>query len=325
MRAIVSESKNELNGISISDLLDNIPIPAFIINKHHVITHWNASLEMASGLSANEIVGTQDQWRPFYKSQRPTMADLIVDEVQTSELDQFYAAKYHPSDVLQGAFMAEDFFPDIGKGGEWLSFTASPIKDAKGELVGAIETLVVITDRKKAEFELTESEKLYRELSQIDDLTQLYNSRHFYSELEKELERARRYKQPLSLCMLDLDCFKRLNDNFGHPFGDQVLKKLGLLIKLHLRSVDSAYRYGGEEFAIIMPQAKLKDAFTAIERLRLEFSELDFRTTAGQTVNVSLSAGLVSAESNDSKLSLVSNADKALYRAKGSGKNRTSF
>ncbi len=321
----MSESKNELNNISIGDLLDNIPIPAFIINKHHVITHWNASLEMASGLSANDIVGTQDQWRPFYKSQRPTMADLIVDEVKTSDLDQFYAAKYHPSDVLQGAFMAEDFFPDIGKGGEWLSFTASPIKDAKGELVGAIETLVVITDRKKAEFELTESEKLYRELSQIDDLTQLYNSRHFYSELEKELERSRRYKQPLSLCMLDLDYFKRLNDKFGHPFGDQVLKKLGLLIKLHIRSVDSAYRYGGEEFAIIMPQAKLRNAFIAIERLRLEFSELDFRTATGQVVNVSLSAGLVNAESGDSTLSLVSNADRALYRAKESGKNRTSF
>ncbi|WP_299198916.1 sensor domain-containing diguanylate cyclase [uncultured Amphritea sp.] len=321
----MSELKNELDGISVAELLDDIPIPAFIINKHHVITHWNASLEIASGLSANEIVGTQDQWRPFYKNKRPTMADLIVDGVQTPELDQFYEARYHPSDVLQGAFMAEDFFPDIGKGGEWLSFTASPIKNADGDLIGAIETLVVITDRKKAEFELTERERLYRELSQVDELTQLYNSRHFYNELETELERSRRYKQPLSLCMIDLDCFKDLNDSFGHPFGDQVLKKLGLLIKLHLRSVDSAYRYGGEEFAILMPQVELKDAFTAMERLRLELSELDFRTDAGQVMNISLSAGLVTAESTDSKSSLVSKADKALYKAKRNGRNCICF
>ncbi|WP_296058994.1 sensor domain-containing diguanylate cyclase [uncultured Amphritea sp.] len=318
-------SKKKLDGIGVGNLLDNIPIPAFIINTDHVITHWNISLEIASGLASRDVVGTQDQWRPFYKTKRPTMADLIVSGVQTSELDQFYAAKYHPSDVLPGAFMAEDFFPDIGKGGEWLSFTASPIKDANGDLIGAIETLVVITDRKKAEFELTEREKRYRELSQVDDLTQLYNSRHFYNELESELERARRYKQPLSLCMLDLDFFKRLNDNFGHPFGDQVLRKLGSLIKLHLRSVDSAYRYGGEEFAIIMPQVELQNAFTAVERLRLELSEVDFRTPTGEVVNVSLSAGLTCAEGADSTGSLVSKADKALYRAKRSGRNRTCF
>nr|WP_232846165.1 sensor domain-containing diguanylate cyclase [Amphritea pacifica] len=221
--------------------------------------------------------------------------------------------------------MAEDFFPDIGKEGEWLSFTASPIKDENGIIIGAIETLVVITDRKKAEFELTEREQRYRELSQVDDLTQLYNARHFYHELEHELERSCRYKQPLSLCMLDLDFFKGVNDRFGHPFGDQVLRKLGFLIQSHLRCIDSAYRYGGEEFAIIMPQVEIYEAFTAVERLRLELSEVDFRTGSGQVINVSLSAGLVQAQASDSKESLVAKADKALYRAKGGGRNRTCF
>ncbi|SER08346.1 diguanylate cyclase (GGDEF) domain-containing protein [Amphritea atlantica] len=318
-------SKKKLDGIGIGNLLDNIPIPAFIINTQHVITHWNVSLEIASGLSSRDVVGTQDQWRPFYKNKRPTMADLIVAGVNIPELDQFYAAKYHPSDVLPGAFMAEDFFPDIGIGGEWLSFTASPIKDENSEIIGAIETLVVISDRKKAEFELTEREQRYRELSQVDDLTQLYNARHFYNELEHELERSRRYKQPLTLCMLDLDFFKDVNDRFGHPFGDQVLRKLGFLIKSHLRCVDSAYRYGGEEFVIIMPQVEINDAFTAVERLRLELSEVDFRTGSGQVINVSLSAGLVQAQASDNKESLVARADKALYRAKGGGRNRTCY
>ncbi|WP_428035473.1 diguanylate cyclase [Amphritea sp.] len=318
-------SKTKLDGIGVGNLLNNIPIPAFIINTQHVITHWNVSLEIASGLSSRDVVGTQDHWRPFYRNKRPTMADLIVAGVNIAELDQFYAAKYQPSDVLPGAFMAEDFFPDVGKGGEWLSFTASPIKDASGIIIGAIETLVVISDRKNAEFELTEREQRYRELSQVDDLTQLYNARHFYNELEHEFERSRRYKQPLSLCMLDLDFFKGVNDSFGHPFGDQVLRKLGFLIQSHLRSVDSAYRYGGEEFVIIMPQVEINDAFTAVERLRLELSEVDFRTRSGQVVNVSLSAGLAQAEESDSKESLVARADTALYQAKGSGRNRTCF
>ena len=105
-----------------------------------------------------------------------------------------------------------------------------------------------ITERKKAEDILRESEKRYLELSIIDNLTQLYNSRHFYFQLDKEIVRSKRYEQPLTLIMLDLDNFKAFNDTYGHVEGDTVLSRLGQTLKRCLRDADSAYRYGGEEF-----------------------------------------------------------------------------
>ena len=115
-----------------------------------------------------------------------------------------------------------------------------------------------ITERKQAEDALRESEKKYRELSIIDDLTQLYNSRHFYAQLEIEIERSNRYGQPLTLLLLDLDKFKKFNDKYGHVEGDHVLSQLGQVIKRCLRDPDSAYRYGGEEFTIMLPMTTRK-------------------------------------------------------------------
>ena len=114
-------------------------------------------------------------------------------------------------------------------------------------------------ERKKAEEALRESEHRYQKLSIIDDLTQLYNSRHFYAQLEIEIERSNRYGQPLTLLMLDLDKFKDFNDKYGHVEGDYVLSQLGQVINRCLRDPDSAYRYGGEEFTIMLPMTTGND------------------------------------------------------------------
>jgi diguanylate cyclase (GGDEF)-like protein len=106
---------------------------------------------------------------------------------------------------------------------------------------------------------LRESERRYQELSIVDDLTQLYNSRHFYAQLEKEIERSNRYEQPLTLLLLDLDKFKDFNDTYGHVEGDEVLLRLATVIKRCLRETDSAYRYGGEEFTIILPMTSSEE------------------------------------------------------------------
>ena len=116
-----------------------------------------------------------------------------------------------------------------------------------------MEAVWKVTERKKAEEALRESEKRYRDLSIIDDLTQLYNSRYFYIQLKSETERSIRYGQPLTLLLLDVDNFKAFNDVYGHIEGDQVLIRLGQVVKRCLRQTDSAYRYGGEEFIIILP------------------------------------------------------------------------
>jgi PAS domain S-box-containing protein len=138
-----------------------------------------------------------------------------------------------------------------GGGKLWVHLSARYIYES-GKLKGATGVIYNITERKLMEDALKESEKKYRELSIIDDLTQLYNSRHFHSQIENEIERSNRYGQPLTLLLLDLDKFKKFNDKYGHVEGDYVLLRLGQVIKRCLRDPDSAYRYGGEEFTIML-------------------------------------------------------------------------
>ncbi|WP_210396137.1 GGDEF domain-containing protein [Motiliproteus sediminis] len=311
-----------LDDAVIEQLIDNIAIPAFVINQHHVVTHWNRALETLSGCRAGTIVGSSNHWQAFYSHRRPTMADLIVAGNLERGVDDFYRDKYHPSQLLEGAFVAEDFFPDLGDRGEWLAFTASPLHDSAGAIVGAIETLTPITERKQAEQRLIASEQRYRELSSLDELTRLFNVRHFNMEISSELERARRYRQPLAMAMLDLDHFKRLNDTWGHQFGDQVLEGVGTCVRGMLRAVDSAYRYGGEEFAVLMPQADLNGAMIAMERINQALAAERFQTPAGDSISITASVGVAAAGSDESAKSLIGRADKALYRAKADGRNR---
>ncbi len=124
-------------------------LPTFVIDKQHKITHWNTAIASLSGISAQEIVGTDKQWQAFYTEKRPTMADLIVDGASADEIEAYYQGKYKKSHLIDGAYEAEDFFPELGEHGKWLHFTASPIKNEDGEIIGAIETLQDITEEKQ--------------------------------------------------------------------------------------------------------------------------------------------------------------------------------
>ena len=163
------------------------------------------------------------------------------------------------------------------KGGEelWVRLSARYIYDL-GKLKGSTGVVYNITDHKQAENVLRESEKKYRELSIIDDLTQLYNSRHFHAQLEIEIERSNRYLQPFTLLLLDLDKFKKFNDKYGHIEGDYVLSRLGQVIKRCLRDSDSAYRYGGEEFMIMLPMATCEEGIITAKRIQAELRKEAF-------------------------------------------------
>ena len=136
------------------DLLDKIiqgsPVPTFVIDRQHRVTHWNRACEVVLHYPAAKMIGSRDQWRPFYPQPRPVMADLVVSG-DIEAVATFYNGKYHRSEIIPGSYEAEDFFPHIGPGGTWLYFTAAPLVDAAGELIGAIETLQDITLRKRAD------------------------------------------------------------------------------------------------------------------------------------------------------------------------------
>ncbi|HOD36603.1 MAG TPA: PAS domain S-box protein [Syntrophales bacterium] len=140
-------------------ILQNSPIPAFVIGNDHRVIFWNRALEELSKIPADEILGTTQHWRAFYKKERPCMADLLVDS-EIGRIPKWYVDKYTKSGLLEEAFEATDFFPDLGEEGKWLRFTAAAIRDSSRNRVGALETLEDITERMKAEEELNKIRRL---------------------------------------------------------------------------------------------------------------------------------------------------------------------
>lgn len=136
---------------ALATFFDGNPVATFVINADHVITHWNRACEHASGILASEMIGTRNQWVAFYPEARPVMADLIVSASLEEMVDTYYQDKFKRSGLIPDAFEAEDFFPKMGKNGLWLHFTAAPLRNAHGQVVGAIETLQDISERCIAE------------------------------------------------------------------------------------------------------------------------------------------------------------------------------
>jgi len=139
---------------ALSQIIQGNTIPTFVINKDHIVTHWNSACEKLTGYKSDEIVGTNKQWLPFRAQERPIMADVIVDEMKEKEIKKYYGYKWRSSALIEGAYEAEDFFPHIGEEGRWLFFTAAPIKGSDGKTVGSIETLWDTTERKEAQVAL---------------------------------------------------------------------------------------------------------------------------------------------------------------------------
>ncbi len=181
----------------------------------------------------------------------------------------------------------------------------------------------VLKERKLTNERVHMLEKL-KKLSITDGLTRLYNSRHFYNQLKGEVDRSNRYKHPLSLLILDIDRFKDYNDSFGHLEGDKVLVRIGQLIKPLLRKMDSAYRYGGEEFTVILPETEGNEAQTVAQRIRRAVKAEAYSPEGGESVSISISLGVTEYVPKEDVSDFIQRADKALYGSKESGRDRVS-
>jgi diguanylate cyclase (GGDEF)-like protein/PAS domain S-box-containing protein len=184
------------------------------------------------------------------------------------------------------------------------------------QIAGIVVAFHDISERKQLERELTRR-------AQTDVLTGLNNRRHFYDLAEQELARARRYGKPLALLMLDVDRFKQVNDSYGHHAGDAVLKKLSEVCIAAMREIDVIGRYGGEEFVVLLPETDSHRALEAAERLRHALAEVDVPLAGGDMLRFTVSIGVANLEATDADLdSVLRRADKGLYEAKNSGRNR---
>ncbi|MCM8812317.1 MAG: diguanylate cyclase [Candidatus Omnitrophica bacterium] len=171
-----------------------------------------------------------------------------------------------------------------------------------------------------------ENAQLYGEVKNLaitDGLTELYNHRYFQTQLTAEVLRVQRYPHPLALIMFDIDFFKEFNDTYGHPLGDLVLQQIAKTIRKAVRKVDIPCRYGGEEFAVILPETRIGEAVTVAEKIRQSIDELKFETgTQRHYKKMTVSGGVAEFKKSMSKEDFVTAADKALYQAKSGGKNR---
>lgn len=169
---------------TMAQIIQGSTVPTFVIDKQHVVTHWNRALEKLTGRSADEMVGTRRQWVPFWNRQRPAMADVILDQLDEAEIHELYGGKWRPSALIEGGYEAEEFFPKLGKDGKWCFFTAAPIKGPDGSIMAAIETLWDRTEHKKAE---EERERHTRELAALNAI---YTALSVSDDLNERLERA---------------------------------------------------------------------------------------------------------------------------------------
>jgi len=166
-----------------------------------------------------------------------------------------------------------------------------------------------------------------RQLAFRDGLTGLFNHRYFQEILESELERSERYKHPISLLLIDIDLFKKVNDNFGHPAGDFVLKEVADMLTKLVRRIDIVARYGGEEFGVILPETALTGGKILGQRIRRGIEQLEIQYEA-QSIPVTISCGLASndfANTVVTRSELIKRSDQALYLAKENGRNKLEF
>ena len=204
-----------------------------------------------------------------------------------------------------------------GKDGQtrWLDMNVVPLRDADG----------VITHFACIERDLTRYKKIERQLANLalfDSLTGTLNRPAFYQHAEKEFTRSKRYYRPLSVIMLDIDHFKRVNDQYGHHGGDQVLQIFAEACQEVIRNTDLMGRVGGEEFAMLLPDTSMKAAFNLAERLRERINKYPY-LAGDMLIEITASLGVAELQSDDSDFkTLLQRADEALYSAKHDGRNR---
>jgi diguanylate cyclase (GGDEF)-like protein len=189
------------------------------------------------------------------------------------------------------------------------------------ELLARVKAACRVVEMQKQLVSMTER---LEELSIRDALTGVYNRRHFGTALENAFDHSTRYRRPLSVAIIDVDCFKNINDSLGHQAGDLVLAEVARRFTRSVRSTDYLARYGGEEFVALLPETQLDDALSFAEKLRQEVSAVPVELADGSVVPVTVSVGAASLEhtSFTSPEEMVLAADLALYRAKRNGRNR---
>jgi diguanylate cyclase len=298
------------------DLLGSIEVGIVVLDREYKVQVWNQFMENHSNVVPSQIRDKtlfeffpeiDEAWfkvktDPVYRLKSPA---FIIWEQRP------YLFRFGPNRPITSS--SEFMYQNI---------TLFPLASLSGEVEQLCIVVYDVTDEAVSrQSALALNDKL-EQISRVDGLTGLFNRRYWEEQFNQEYKRSKRNDMPASVVMLDIDHFKKVNDTFGHPGGDQVIKALAKIIKKSIRETDLAGRYGGEEFSIILPDTVASNARMVAERIR-RLSEAFILNYEGQEIKFTVSLGI--AEFNSSfkdHMAWLDKADQALYKAKEGGRNK---
>lgn len=270
--------------------------------------------EVKSALSADQALEILKSFRADV-----VLTDIMMQGMDGLELTRRIKEAYHTEVMVMTGYSAEYSYEGAVQAGA-SDFIFKPFRFEELDL--RIKRVLREAGFKK------ERTKLLKELEKLaitDALTGLHNSRHFFNQIKTEIKRYNRYSRSLSLLILDIDFFKNYNDTWGHLEGDKVLMGIGEIINSCMRSMDTAYRYGGEEFAIILPETGLPKACVVGARIKDNISSRIFEPEPGKKKSVTVSIGATELVDGEDFRSFISRTDKALYKSKETGRNKLTY
>lgn len=247
------------------------------------------------------------------------LTDIMMQGMDGLELTRIIKKKYNMEVIAMTGYSADYSYEEAVKTGA-SDFIFKPFRFEELDL--RIKRVLREAGLKQ------ERNRLLKEMERLaitDGLTKLYNSRHFFRQIKQELKRNERYQRHLSLLILDIDHFKHYNDTWGHLEGDKVLMAIGRIINDCMRSMDTAFRYGGEEFAVLLPETDLKQACVVGYRIKDLIGREIFEPEPGVHQSITISIGASELKPGEDFTSFIRRTDQALYRSKENGRNRLTY
>ena len=314
----MSNSEAMLNDFRwIMDVIQTIDVGLVMLDKDFNIQLWNGFMQNHSAMSPEEVVGRNlfenfpeidEKW---FRRKAQSLYILKNSAFTTWEQRPYL-------------FRFDNYRPITGKA-EFMyqNSTFIPIQGLNGETDNICLIIYDVTEQAVNNIQLEQANDQLEVISKTDGLTGLLNRKSWENLLEKEFERESRYQEGCSLIIFDIDHFKQVNDNYGHPAGDEVIRQTAEIIRKSIRKTDIAGRYGGEEYVILLPHTPIESANILAERIRQKIASHPANYEE-ETISYTISLGLAAYHpSLKSPTSWIEYADNALYQSKQSGRNQT--
>ena len=301
------------------EVLQTIDVGMLVVDLEFKVIAWNGFMENHSGIAPQDALGRYlfdvfpDIPQDWFEHKSRTVIQLKNRAFTTWE-QRPYVFKFKNNRPITGT--SEYMYQNC---------TFIPVTNTAGDVENLCVIVYDVTDVAVSKQELQKANVQLKELSRLDRLTELFNRGYWEEQLSQEFMRQQRSGNVTSLVMFDIDHFKKVNDEHGHPAGDEVIRMVARVVRETIRASDIPGRYGGEEFAVILPDTQPEDAVQLAERLR-EHVEAQVVKTQSEDIQVTISLGVSGWNSGFSEYSeWIDSADQALYRSKQGGRNRVTL